>query len=81
MDYIFRKVRRECAEKENAMFDWNGKGLSIGELHVASPIVQGGMGVGVSGHRLASAVANAARFVASVLSFCVFESSVLHFSV
>ena len=41
------------------MFDWNGKGLSIGDLHVASPIVQGGMGVGVSGHRLASAVANA----------------------
>ena len=41
------------------MFDWNGKGLSMGELQVLSPIVQGGMGIGVSGHRLAAAVANA----------------------
>lgn len=40
------------------MFDWNGKGLSLGNLKVKAPIVQGGMGVGVSGFRLASAVAN-----------------------
>jgi len=40
------------------MFDWKGKGLSIGDLHVSTPIVQGGMGIGISGHRLASAVAN-----------------------
>lgn len=39
------------------MFDWKGKGLSIGDLHVKAPIVQGGMGIGISGHRLAAAVA------------------------
>ncbi len=44
---------------DRALFDWNGKGLSIGELHVRTPIVQGGMGIGVSGYRLASAVAEA----------------------
>ena len=40
------------------MFDWNGKGLSVGSLKLPSPIVQGGMGIGISGSRLASAVAN-----------------------
>lgn len=40
------------------MFDWHGKGLRIGGLQLKSPIVQGGMGVGVSGKRLASAVAD-----------------------
>ena len=40
------------------MFEWNGRGLSIGDLHVTAPIVQGGMGVGISGYRLAAAVAN-----------------------
>ncbi len=41
------------------MFNWNGRGLTFGELKVESPIVQGGMGVGVSANKLASAVANA----------------------
>ena len=34
------------------------KGLKIGNLTVAVPIVQGGMGVGISLSGLASAVAN-----------------------
>lgn len=38
--------------------NWPGKGLSVGDISVPVPIVQGGMGVGVSGHRLAAAVAN-----------------------
>ena len=38
---------------------WNGKGLHIGDLASALPIVQGGMGIGVSLSGLASAVANA----------------------
>ena len=38
---------------------WNGKGLHIGDLTSALPIVQGGMGIGVSLSGLASAVANA----------------------
>lgn len=35
------------------------KSLKIGDLKISIPIIQGGMGVGVSGWRLASAVANA----------------------
>lgn len=38
---------------------WLGTNLTIGELHAPVPIVQGGMGVGISMSRLASAVANA----------------------
>lgn len=38
--------------------NWPGKGLQIGDVFVPVPIVQGGMGIGVSGHRLAAAVAN-----------------------
>ena len=38
---------------------WNGKGLQMGSLVSALPIVQGGMGIGVSLSGLASAVANA----------------------
>lgn len=41
------------------MFNWYGKGLKIGDLHLSTPIVQGGMGIGVSGRKLAVAVANA----------------------
>ena len=41
------------------MMKWNGKGLHIGDLASALPIVQGGMGIGVSLSGLASAVANA----------------------
>ncbi len=41
------------------MFNWKGRGLTFGELKVESPIVQGGMGVGVSANKLATAVANA----------------------
>lgn len=40
------------------MSNWNGKGLTIGELKLPSPIVQGGMGIGVSGRKLAVAVAD-----------------------
>lgn len=38
-------------------FKWPGDGFAIGDLQVAVPIVQGGMGIGVSGRRLATAVA------------------------
>ncbi|MEA4986987.1 MAG: nitronate monooxygenase [Anaerovorax sp.] len=41
------------------MFNWYGKGLKIGDLHLPTPIVQGGMGIGVSGRKLAVAVAEA----------------------
>ncbi len=41
------------------MCNWNGKTLAFGDLKVSVPIVQGGMGIGVSGKNLASAVANA----------------------
>jgi len=40
------------------MFDWHGKGLKLGDLKLPTPIVQGGMGIGVSGKRLAAAVAD-----------------------
>ena len=40
------------------MFSWNGKGLTIGNLTARIPIIQGGMGVGISLSGLASAVAN-----------------------
>lgn len=40
------------------MFDFNGKVLSIGNKTASIPIVQGGMGVGISMSNLASAVAN-----------------------
>ena len=38
---------------------WNGKGLTIGNLTSILPIVQGGMGIGISLSGLAAAVANA----------------------
>lgn len=38
---------------------WNGKGLTIGNLTSKLPIVQGGMGIGISLSGLAAAVANA----------------------
>ncbi len=41
------------------MYPVNLPALHIGDIHVATPIVQGGMGVGISGARLAAAVANA----------------------
>ncbi|HZJ83187.1 MAG TPA: nitronate monooxygenase family protein [Clostridia bacterium] len=41
------------------MIDFKGKGLYIGKLRTKLPIIQGGMGVGVSLSGLASAVANA----------------------
>ncbi|MDD4297242.1 MAG: nitronate monooxygenase family protein [Ruminiclostridium sp.] len=37
---------------------WNGKGLTIGNLKSRLPIIQGGMGVGISLSGLAAAVAN-----------------------
>lgn len=39
------------------MIDWQGKSLKIGELNIRIPIVQGGMGIGISGRKLAAAVA------------------------
>ncbi|WP_324822250.1 nitronate monooxygenase [Sinanaerobacter sp. ZZT-01] len=39
------------------MFNWYGKGLRFGDLRIPTPIVQGGMGIGVSGRKLAIAVA------------------------
>lgn len=36
---------------------WPGDGFAIGELQIPVPVVQGGMGIGVSGRRLATAVA------------------------
>lgn len=40
------------------MLNWHGKELRIGELCATVPVVQGGMGIGISGKRLASAVAD-----------------------
>lgn len=40
------------------MQKWNGKSLKIGDLVAKTPIVQGGMGIGISLSGLASAVAN-----------------------
>lgn len=40
------------------MLTWKGKSLSIGDLTARLPIIQGGMGVGVSLSGLAAAVAN-----------------------
>ena len=37
---------------------WNGKGLTIGNLESKLPIIQGGMGIGISLNRLAAAVAD-----------------------
>lgn len=34
---------------EEFTFKWPGQGFAIGDLQVAAPIVQGGMGIGVSG--------------------------------
>lgn len=45
-------------EGERYMTKWNGNNLKIGDLVAETPIVQGGMGVGVSLSGLASAVAN-----------------------
>ncbi len=39
--------------------NWNGKGLTIGDLESRLPIIQGGMGIGISLSGLAAAVANA----------------------
>lgn len=40
------------------MYHWGGKSLKIGDLTARLPIIQGGMGIGVSLSGLASAVAN-----------------------
>ena len=42
----------------SGLANWPGKGFSIGDLTIPVPIVQGGMGIGVSARRLAVAVAN-----------------------
>ena len=41
------------------MADWAGAGFAIGDLKIEAPVVQGGMGIGLSMSGLASAVANA----------------------
>lgn len=43
---------------EEFTFKWPGQGFAIGDLKVPVPIVQGGMGIGVSGRNLAVAVAS-----------------------
>ena len=40
------------------MFKWNGKSLKIGNAVIRVPVIQGGMGIGISLASLASAVAN-----------------------
>lgn len=40
------------------MADWTGSKFQIGELSLRAPVVQGGMGIGISMSGLASAVAN-----------------------
>lgn len=40
------------------MADWTGTDFHIGELRIQAPVVQGGMGIGISMSGLASAVAN-----------------------
>lgn len=40
------------------MFNWNGKSLKIGNLTIRVPVIQGGMGIGISLSGLAAAVAN-----------------------
>lgn len=40
------------------MTNWKGAGFEIGDLKIMAPIIQGGMGVGISLKSLASAVAN-----------------------
>ena len=45
-------------EERDFMVDWHGKSLKIGELNIRVPIVQGGMGIGISGKKLAAAVAD-----------------------
>lgn len=40
------------------MENWNGKSLKIGDIIAKTPIVQGGMGIGISLSNLAAAVAN-----------------------
>ncbi|MFZ5987838.1 MAG: NAD(P)H-dependent flavin oxidoreductase [Bacillota bacterium] len=40
------------------MGSWKGKSLTIGNLTAKLPVIQGGMGIGISLSRLASAVAN-----------------------
>jgi len=49
-DYINRRMSMVC---------WRGKSLTIGNLTARLPIIQGGMGVGISLSGLASAIANA----------------------
>lgn len=41
------------------MADWADAGFAIGDLKIEAPVVQGGMGIGISMSGLASAVANA----------------------
>lgn len=57
------------------MVSWRGKGLTIGDLKAKLPIIQGGMGVGISLSGLASAVANEGGIgVISVAAIGMYES-------
>jgi len=57
------------------MISWNGKGLTIGDLKTRLPIIQGGMGIGISMNGLAAAVANEGGIgVISVAAAGMFES-------
>ena len=54
--------------------------LTIGKYTVPYPLVQGGMGVRVSGARLASAVANAGGVGLMCVSSFIARSATFHFS-
>ncbi|MFA6309277.1 MAG: nitronate monooxygenase family protein [Clostridia bacterium] len=57
------------------MVSWRGKGLILGDLKAKLPIIQGGMGVGISLSGLAAAVANEGGIgVISVAAIGMYES-------
>jgi NAD(P)H-dependent flavin oxidoreductase YrpB (nitropropane dioxygenase family) len=57
------------------MVSWRGKGLTLGDLKAKLPIIQGGMGVGISLSGLAAAVANEGGIgVISVAAIGMYES-------
>lgn len=63
------------------MFYNNMPGLQIGDFHLPTPIIQGGMGVGISLSGLASAVANQGGIgvISSVALGVLFKKENMHF--
>lgn len=56
--FIIEFTKKEKTARRMVMVSWRGKSLTIGDLTAKLPIIQGGMGVGISLSGLASAVAN-----------------------